>query len=376
MLSHADTADAGHNRVVTFKLTGLEADTSYYYAVRSEGVTDLERRGRFRTFPEGRASFTFAYASCARTGSSNQVFGAILESQPLFYMNIGDFHYLNITNDDREEFRRAYDVILSSPTQSRLYRYVPFVYMWDDHDYGGNSSGRLARSRIAARVTYREYVPHYPLPAGEGDEPIYQAFNAGRARFILTDLRSERSPSGEEDGPLKSMMGSQQKAWFKRQLLDAKGKFPLIFWVSTVPWNGTAGVNYYPGIGRPQRREDHWSVYATERAEIADFIKSNHITGVCILHGDSHMLAADDGSNSDYATGGGAPIPVMCAAPLDQSPSTKGGPYSQGIYRPSAGDGCYGWVRVNDFGNHLTVSFSGRNYKNEEKISLRFDVKP
>ena len=70
-----------------------------------------------------------------------------------------------------------------------------------------------------------------------------------------------------------------------------------------------------------------------ERREIADFIKSNHIGGVCILHGDSHMLAADDGSNSDYATGGGAPIPVMCAAPLDRDPSIKGGPYSQGVYR-------------------------------------------
>ena len=61
--------------------------------------------------------------------------------------------------------------------------------------------------------------------------------------------------------------------------------------------------------------------------------ESNHISGVCILHGDSHMLAADDGTFSDYATGGGAPIPVMCAAPLDQNPSLKGGPYSQGVYR-------------------------------------------
>jgi hypothetical protein len=40
---------------------------------------------------------------------------------------------------------------------------------------------------------------------------------------------------------------------------------------------------------------------------IADFIKTNQIHGVCILHGDSHMLAADDGTNSDYATGGERP---------------------------------------------------------------------
>src|SRR6185436_15112819 len=106
------------------------------------------------------------------------------------------------------------------------------------------------------------------------------------------------------------------------------------------------------GGGRGPRRfpfgEDHWSVFAAERREIADFIKDHHISGVCILHGDSHMLAADDGTHSDYATGGGAPLPVMCAAPLDQEPSIKGG--------------------------RIDVSYSGRNNKNEERISLKFTV--
>src|SRR5206468_10032667 len=112
---------------------------------------------------------------------------------------------------------------------------------------------------------------------------------------------------------------------------------------------------------RPPLDEDHWSVYSVERREIADFIKSNHIQGVCILHGDSHMLAADDGSHSDYATGGGAPIPVMCAAPLDQSPSLKGGPYSQGVYRVKTGEGCFGLLTVIDHGDKIAVAYSGRN---------------
>ena len=120
--------------------------------------------------------------------------------------------------------------------------------------------------------------------------------------------------------------------------------------------------------------DDHWSVYAHERREIADFIKNNHIQGVCILHGDSHMLAADDGSHSDYATGGGAPLPVMCAAPLDQAASIKGGYYSQGIYRMRPGEGGFGLLSVTDLNDHIDVSYSGRNNKNEEKITLKFSV--
>src|SRR5206468_13122854 len=64
-------------------------------------------------------------------------------------------------------------------------------------------------------------------------------------KFILTDLRSERDPAEQKDDAIKSMMGARQKEWFKQQLLEANGKYPLIFWVSSVPWIGTAGTNYY-----------------------------------------------------------------------------------------------------------------------------------
>ncbi|MBI1840142.1 MAG: alkaline phosphatase D family protein, partial [Verrucomicrobia bacterium] len=273
---------------------------------------------------------------------------------------------------------------------------------WDDHDFGGNNSSRSATSHKAARLAYDEYVPHYPLAAGRGDVPIYQSFNVGRVKFILTDLRSERDAVTNRDDSSKSMMGAAQKQWFKQELLSANGRFPLIFWVSTVPWLGEKGSNYYR-IGTnvfgyihhtqitnsPTQRtnrnraaaaaadpngEDHWSVFATERREIADFIQSNHIRGVAILHGDSHMLAADDGRNSDYSTLGGARLPVMCAAPLDQSPSIKGGPYSQGVYRMHTGESGFGWIDVTDLGHEIEVRFSGRNNKNEEKIALRFST--
>jgi hypothetical protein len=84
------------------------------------------------------------------------------------------------------------------------------------------------------------------------------------------------------------------------------------------------------------------------------------------------MIAADDGSNADYATGGGAPIPVMCGGPLDQDPSLKGGPYSQGVYKMSKGESGFGFIRVNDHGDRIDVTYSGRNNRNEEKISLKF----
>src|SRR4051812_3954464 len=169
MFTERQTASA--SRVVSFALRNLQPGTQYLYNVEVNGRFDRANLGQFSTFPAGAASFTFAFASCARTASSHQVFRLIRDTRPLFFMNIGDFHYLNINSDDPWKFYAAYDLVLSSPAQGDLYRNLPFVYMWDDHDYGGNNSSRTAASHSAARAVYRDYVPHYPLPAGERDAP-------------------------------------------------------------------------------------------------------------------------------------------------------------------------------------------------------------
>jgi prolyl oligopeptidase len=397
-------SQAEHANVVAFPLANLDPDTQYYYGLEINGRLDKKKRGQFRTFPApGPASFKMAWASCARTGSTGDVFDRIRENQPLFYINVGDFHYSDIRTNVKSLFRAAYDAVLASPQQADLYRNVPFDYVWDDHDFGGNSATGKSTTHEAARSAYEEYVPHYPLVFGQRG-PIAHSFSVGRVKFIVTDLRSKRDDPRKKDGPDKSMMGAEQKEWFKKELLEANGKYPLICWMSSVPWIGTAGTNVYAPVktnqfgfihhtnlvytprtnvnrgGFGERRtsidEDHWSVFTHERREIADFIKSNHISGVCILHGDSHMLAADDGTYSDYATGGGMPFPVMGAAPLDRDPSLKGGPYSQGVYRvrDKEGEGCFGLLFVDDKGDHIDVRFSGRNHKNDEKISLKFTV--
>ena len=389
-------------------MANLSPDTQYYYALEVNGRLERKTRSGFKTFPKpGPASFEIAFASCGRTGSTRDVFDRIREHRPLFYMNDGDFHYQDIKTNKVSLFRDAFDQVFGSPQQGDLYRALPLVYMWDDHDYGGNDSDKKSKSHLSARRTYDEYVPHYPFVNADEHASIYQSFVVGRVKFILTDLRSGRDEAKAKDDAKKSMLGEVQKKWFKEELLDAQGKYPLICWVSSVPWIGEKGKSPYGSLktnvwgyihhsqtnlfnvrtNRPAgpghnpnpnggSDEDHWSVYTTERREIADFIKSNHIAGVCLLHGDSHMMAADDGSNSDYATGGGAPIPVMCAGPLDQNPSMKGGPYSQGVYRVRDRDGesGFGLLTISDKGDAIDVEFSGRNNKDKETIALKFSV--
>ncbi len=344
--------------VAEFRLSGLEANKVYYYAPEVGGERIGALSGRFRAFPEGRASFAFAFGSCAKgQGRNDPIFDRIRGMDPLFFLHTGDFHYWDIGVNDVQRFRDAYEEVLSAPRQAALYRQAPIAYMWDDHDFGPNNSDRTAPGRAAARQAYREYAPHYPLPAGDGDAAVYHAFTVGRVRFIMCDARSERTPYKQEDQGDKTMLGEPQKAWFKKQLLEANGKYPLIVWVNTLPWIGDSS--------------DGWSFYDRERRELANFIKDNRIRGLCMLSGDAHMLAIDDGSHSDYADGGGAAFPVMHAASLAGGFSVKGGPYS---HKAIPGGGHFGWMEVDDRGDRVVVRWRGYKAEGEVLMSHEFQV--
>ncbi len=349
-------------RVATLNIDGLQRDTVYYYAIEFDGNIDSSTVGKLKTFPAGSGSFKFACSSCAQPGSNNAVFDIIREREPLFFLHMGDLHYKNIGVNDLASFRSGYTETLALSKQANLFRNIPIVYMWDDHDYGPNDSDSTAPGKEASRLTYQEFTPHYPLPAGSGNVPIYHAFSVGRVRFIVSDLRSERDTVSKPDDANKTMMGSAQKAWFKNELLDAKNvyKAPVIFWVSTMPYLTSSGA-------------DDWSHFQTERTEIANFIKDNAISGMHILSGDAHMLAQDDGRNSDYASGGGAPIPIFQASPLNSPGSFKGGPYSVGNF-PYANDGRgqFGQIEIDDDGgSRVDVRLIGYR-ENDEMLRMEF----
>jgi len=354
------TAPASGN---TVKLTvqGLNPDTDYFYGIEVAGVlrSDAVSRGRFRTFPLGRASFRIAFASCGDFRQPDQsAYDAIMRERPLLFINMGDLHYSDTNSTVVEEYRANYDQVLGHSVQGALYRSVPLAYMWDDHDFAGNDSNTNSIGRDTARIAFKERVPHYPLTAPGGT--IAQSFTVGRVRFIMTDLRSAALDSNLKESATKSRMGASQKTWFKQELINARdGGFPLIVWVSSTPWIGPARVG-----------DDSWAGYATERTEIANFIRDNRIENIVVLAGDMHGLAYDDGTHSDYATGGGAPLTVLHAAALTSQASAKGGPYTAG---PMPGSQQYGILEVFDNGGaSVACRFLGKKVNEGTKLNHIF----
>ncbi|MEL7157510.1 MAG: alkaline phosphatase D family protein [Actinomycetota bacterium] len=345
-------------RVASFEAAGLEPGTSHHYAVEVDGELDRVRSGRVETFPEGPASFTVAFGACARVGSNGAVFDAINDLDPLLYGIVGDFHY---GDNDVDELRRYHDVLdltLTRPGQAALYRSTSIAYVWDDHDFGANDATGASTARSAAMAAYRQYVPSYEL-AGPFTA-VHQAFTVGRVRFVMTDARAARAGKEVLDGPSKSMLGPEQKAWLKRELVEASADHELVVWINPVPWVAEAA----PGA-------DHWGGFAAERRELADHIAGHEIDNLLMVSGDAHMVAIDDGTNTDYATGGGASFPLLHVAALDRPGGIKGGPYSEG----AIGDGGqFGTVEVLDDGATMEVVLTAFDWQGEQLLRHRFTV--
>jgi len=339
--------DRGNKDLAALFIGGLKPNQKYYYAIESDGIMDTsaEDIGSFATPADSAYSFRLTLGSCLHSNSHHQVLKRMAEKNPLFFLQMGDFHYDNPNSTySLQVHEQPYERLLSNEDYQVFFKKVPFAYVWDDHDYAGNNSDSTAGGKANARIAYREYIPHYTFGTNVtgSNAPIYQAFTIGRVRFILTDLRScRRQPT---------MMGIEQKEWFKKECITARNNKQMIAWVSTVSYGGTYA--------------DNWGGFEKERAELANFFRDSTIKNMCILSGDAHMIAIDNGSHHDFSSDHNNPnrYPVLQAAALNQTGSYKGGTYSEGgpFPNPSLRYGQYGLVEVRNVADSiLNITMTG-----------------
>ena len=347
--------------VVRFVVDRLTPGLTYHYALEIDGRLDTTRAGRFRTVPDGPASFRVAIGGCARTGSNGRVFDAIRATRPDLYLMVGDMYYGDIGRDDPGAFRDALDEALTRPGQQALHLDTRVAYTWDDHDYGPNDSGADSPTRHAAQTVFREYAPHGALPGGAAQGTIQEAFTMGRVRFLKLDLRSGRDSDAQPDGPAKSMLGDAQRTWLERELTHAAARHQAVVLISSVPW-----------IAATAAGADHWGGFAWERAELSRVMAAHGVQGV-IVGGDAHMVALDDGSHADYSGTGRARLPVVHGAALDRHSEVKGGPYSEGVH---GGGGQFGTMAVQDDGTRIRVTLAGRDWRGDVLVSGTYTLRP
>ena len=294
-------------------LTDLNTNTEYNYRVEFEDG-NYSTWFKFKTFPEQGVAgkFNFIFSACLREKYMGyNIFKQIEQSSPSFLALLGDQMYgdydgnLNILEsylsndslkkvlvqegeivlDDKtilEAFRNKYNRVYGVNFQN-MASSIPLMAIWDDHDYGRDNSDRTYQYKKEARKVFKENFPDYSFV--EEDGGIYYKFSVADVDIFVLDTRWYRSPMENEDGELKTMLGSEQYEWLLNELKNSKAKFKIVF--SSVPSNDYGGDT---SSGRDGF--DSWMGYTFERNKILSFIEKNQIYGVMIFSGDQHYPSA------------------------------------------------------------------------------------
>lgn len=336
------TANSGNNYTVQIPISGLAANTVYYYRGILGGNADNTLGAvtpKFKTAPAGAANLKFVLSSCANTGSAADVFGRIRARNADVFIHHGDLHYEDIATEDLAAKRAAYLSVLTSSEQNKLYKQVVLWYRYDDHDYGANNSDATNAGKVSSAAALREMFPQQRVNSSGA---VYATAKRGRVRFIQLDVRYEKASN--------TLLGSTQLSWFLSELSTAAddiaaGTIALVIVDVSVPWIATAAT-------------DSWSDATAERTTISDHIFSEGLQdNIVFVAGDMHGTAYDDGTNNTFATGGAAGWPVIQSGSLDRPVSTKGGPYTNGPYATNTGQ--YTVMDVVDTGSQITVNLTG-----------------
>lgn len=264
----------GHVRV-----GGLKPATRYFYCVYLDGQPAvLPPYPSFQTspLPGRRGHQRVCFVSCVgRTAADPAASWADMAERTGIdvLLMLGDNHYADTTDPAGQ--RKFYSEQRRLAGFREVTRRVPTYAIWDDHDYGPNDSDSTAKGKEHSLRTFKE---HWANPAyGESETPgVYYSFKRGDVEFFMLDVRYHRSPNKLADEPpgTKTMLGTRQLQWLKRELLASDATLKLV--ASGSEW-------------QPSGHLDSWTSFARERDEILDFIRTNEIEGVILLSGDRHF---------------------------------------------------------------------------------------
>jgi alkaline phosphatase D len=331
------TPDAAADNTVKVDVTGLSADTEYFYRF-SQGA-DTSRTGRVRTAPSPVSpnQVTFVW-----TGDANAFFrpytvlDPIRDDEPDLFLFIGDTIYGDDTRSGtgvatvRSDYHTKYKENRSDRSLRNVMAAYGTVTTWDDHevtnDFWGTDPG-VATQMAAGNQAFRDYMPIRE----DGGDPmrLYRSFQWGAvAEFFLIDSRQYRdaqayitepscldagSPAvlpaapacvAEINDPSRTYLGAAQKAWLKAGLSASTAKFKFVM-------NGplVSALLYLP--------YDRWEGYAAERTEILEYIELNDIKNVVFLSTDIHALIVNGNVVNPGPSGGGTPEWVAGAIGMD-----------------------------------------------------------
>ncbi|MCH2180484.1 MAG: alkaline phosphatase D family protein [Mariniblastus sp.] len=272
--------------VAQFELTGLASGTPYEYQV--EGVTDRHStkgnlQGRFQTAPPANDSrpIRFIVSTCQAVRSidagkqGHVTYQRMLDFDPMFFVHTGDIVYYDKVPlaKTKEAARAKWNLMFSYGHNREFHRNVSSYFMKDDHDtlkndcWPGQRYGDLTFEQ--GLEIFREQVPM--------GARTFRTVRWGKDLQVwMTENRDFRSSNRMQDGPQKTILGDEQKAWLKKTLMESDATFKFV--ISPGP---------LVGPDKKGKNDNHSNAgFKTEGGELREFLSG--LDNCYVICGDRH----------------------------------------------------------------------------------------
>jgi PhoD-like phosphatase len=161
---------------------------------------------------------------------------------------------------------------LANPRLSPIFDRTQFAAQRDDHDYGVQDANST------------NLVP-WGLAPWEGliEPRTYYRFSAGLADVWVLDQRLHKTDPAAPDGPDKTLLGAEQRAWLLRTLAASRAPFKVVCAPCTL-----APVS-------ANQRDGSWAVGFTAERDLLLAHVREHVTGrTLFVTGDTHWTMVYD----------------------------------------------------------------------------------
>jgi alkaline phosphatase D len=322
--THTTNADSDYT--VKLDITGLEADTYYFYRFMYANTYSII--GRTKTTPVASVNnLKFAvlsgsdftkgfYTGLAKISERNDI-DAVIHTGDYIYEhgNLGEItreHYPAAEIYLLQDYRNRLSQYRLDTNLQRCHQLYPWIVIWDDHDivvdalrdtsYRHNPAfGLYSARKYAAIKAFREWIPcRDPEIIDENDfYKNWQYFSYGNlvdmysldVRLYDRDNWPENIFSPEYNSPDIKIIGPEQMDWITSHLYESEAQWKIII-------NGLM-FSHFKALGYPLVMEN-WDGYPYERNQILNHLEAHNISNLVFLSGDFHCSFGNNVPKNPY----------------------------------------------------------------------------
>lgn len=231
---------------------------------------------------------SLAFGSCANQDMPQPIWKTILNTSPHLFVFMGDNVYAS--SPSQKPLKDQYAKMDKIPEYISIREKIPFMAIWDDHDYGQNDGGFDNPDKEAAKNDFLSYWRYVKDATERKQEGLYHAKIFGPShrlvQVIMLDTRWNRSPlvksdvEGRKFEPTSdkkaSLLGEAQWKWLEQELNE---KADIRFIVSS--------IQLIPN----DHGFEKWGNFPAEKERFFDLLRKTKSKNVVILSGDRHIGA-------------------------------------------------------------------------------------